>query len=91
MRSYAQIIARRLPEGTPVLVIQRIHQTDTSYAAETAGVIESWQEEPTGAWYAHGRKGKLWILRLRLRKADGELTTLTIDDQTRIYPLEAAK
>ena len=83
--------SRRLPKGTPILVVQRIHQTDSSWEAKTAGVIDSWEEEPTGAWYAHGRGGKLWISRLRLRKADGELSTLTIDDQTRIYPLEVAK
>lgn len=83
--------SRRLPKGTPVLVVQRIHQTDPSWEARTAGVIDLWEEEATGAWYAHGRNGKLWISRLRLRKADGELTTLTIDEQTRIYPLEAAK
>ncbi len=81
----------RLPKGTPVLIVQRIHQTDPSWEARTAGVIDSWEEEPTGAWYARGRNGKLWISRLRLRKTDGELTTLTIDEQTRIYPLAAAK
>ncbi len=81
----------RLATGTPVLVVQRIHQTDPSWEARTSGVIDSWEEEPTGAWSAHGRNGKLWISRLRLRKADGELTTLTIDEQTRIYPLVDAK
>ena len=49
----------RLPKGTPVLVVQRIHQTDPSWEARTAGVIDSWEEEPTGAWHAHGRNGKL--------------------------------
>ena len=81
----------RLPKGTPVLVVQRIPQTDPSWEARTAGVIELWEEEHTGAWDAHGRNGKLWISRLRLRKADGELTTLTIDEQTQIYPLATAK
>lgn len=83
--------AKRLPKGTPILVVQRIHQTDPSWEARTAGVVDSWEDEPTGSWYAHGRNGKLWISRLRLRKVDGELTTLTIDEQTRIYPLVAAK
>ena len=81
----------RLPKGTPVLVVQRIHQTDPSWEARTAGVVDWWEEEHTGAWYAHGRHGKLWLSRLQLRKVDGELTTLTIDEQTRIYPLAAAK
>ena len=81
----------RLPKGTPILVVQRIHQTDPSWEARTVGVVDTWEEEPTGAWYANGRNGKLWLSRLRVRKADGELTTLIIDEQTQIYPLEAAK
>jgi hypothetical protein len=79
---------KRLPKGTRVRIFQRIHQTDPSYKAETTGVIESWGEEPTGAWYAHGRNGKLWLERLRVRKADGEISVLVIDDQTRIHPIE---
>ena len=81
---------KRLPKGTRVRVVQRIHQTDPSYNAETTGVIESWGGEPTGAWYAHGRNGKLWLERLRVRKADGEIRVVVIDDQTRIHPIEAA-
>jgi hypothetical protein len=78
----------QLPTGTPIRVIEQVHQTDPSYGAETVGVVEAWKEEPTGAWYAHSRNGKLWLQRLTLRKADGELTTLVIDNHTKIYPLE---
>ena len=49
----------RLAKGTPVLVVQRIHQTDPSWEGRTAGVIDTGEEEPTGAWHAHGRNGKL--------------------------------
>ena len=83
--------SKRLSEGTAVRVIQGIHQSDPSYRAETVGVIEAWYEEPTGAWFAHGRNGKLWLQRLRLRKADGEASVLTIDDQTRLHPIESGE
>ena len=82
---------KELPKGTRVRVVQRIHQTDPSWQVATTGVIEAWEEEQTGAWYAHGRNGKLWLQRLRLRKSDGEVSVLTIDDQTRIHPIEVAK
>jgi hypothetical protein len=68
--------------------VQGIHQSDPTYQTQTLGVIEDWAEEPTGAWYAHGRNGKLWLQRLRLRKADGELTSLIIDAQTQSHALE---
>ena len=83
--------SRVLPKGTPVRVVQGIHQSDASYEAETVGVIEAWDEEPTGAWFAHGRNGKLWLKRLKLRKADGELSVLTIDDQTEIHVIAASE
>jgi hypothetical protein len=77
--------------GTSIQVFQKIHQADPSRQAVTSGVFEGWEEEPTGAWYASGRHGKLWLRRLKLRKADGEVSVLTLDDQTRIHPVDAAK
>ena len=81
------------PAGWPTsaLVVQRIHQIESSWEAQTTGVIKLWEEEPTGAWPARGRKGKLGRSRLRLRKGDRELSRLTIDHLTLIYPLAVAK
>ena len=81
------MLKKRLPRGTRVRVVQEIHQTDPSYRAETAGVIESWDEEPTATWYAHGRNGRLWLERLRLRKADGEISVLAMDPHTRVQSI----
>jgi len=78
---------KRLAVGTKVRVIQDIHQSGTAYGAETVGVIDAWDGEPTGAWFAHGRNGRLWLQRLRLRKPDGEVSLLTIDDRTRVQPI----
>ena len=61
-----------------------------SYEAEVVGIVESWEELPTGSWYAHGRQDKLWLKRLKLRKADGEITLLVLDDSTQIAKLEAS-
>lgn len=78
----------RVLEGTRVRVIQGIRQSNPAYRAETLGVVEACYAEPTGAWFVHGRNGKLWLQRLRLRKADGALSVLTIDGQTRVQTLE---
>jgi len=45
---------------------------------------------PTGSWFARGKDDRLWLKRLRLRKADGETTVLVVDDGTSIAKLEAA-
>jgi len=83
--------SRLLPQGAAVRVVEGIHQSDASYKAETAGVIEAWDEEPAGAWFANGRNRKLWLKRLKLRKADGELSVLTIDDQAEIHVIAASE
>lgn len=52
-----------------------------------------WERRPTESWYAHGKTPvgaegpKLWLNRLRLRKVDGELTLIVIDDATEIAKL----
>lgn len=86
------------PPGTPVCVKQTVERRSESYVAETVGVVEAWEEKPTGSWYAHGKDdsrgllaGKLWLARLMLRKADGELTLIVVDDTTEIAKLEAGE
>ncbi len=78
------------PPGTPVCVKQRVCRREGDIEVEVVGVVEGWEEAPTGSWYAHGRGARLWLKRLRLRKADGELTLLVVDDSTQIAKLEVA-
>jgi hypothetical protein len=93
------------PPGTPVCVKQTVKRRDDSYEVEVVGVVELWEDEPTGSWHAFGRSkssgsmpsatnpsgGKLWLRRLKLRKADGEMVFLVIDDSTEIAKLAAVK
>jgi len=79
------------PAGTPVVVWQRVDGRDLSFRTEVVGVVEEWSDLPTGSWYAHGHKDKLWLKRLRLRKVDGEVTLLVLDSHTEIARLEAKK
>jgi len=86
----ASTIEELFPKGTPVRVIQTTKRRVASYEAESVGVVEAWENRPTGSWYAHGKNDKLWLRRLKLRKADGEITLLVIDDATTIAKLEPA-
>ncbi len=78
----------QFPPGTPVCVRQIVEQRVQDIETEVVGVVEAWVDEPTGSWHAHGKQHKLWLKRLKLRKADGELVLLVVDDGTSIAKLE---
>jgi len=82
-------IESQFPPGTPVCVRATVRRRDHDSVAEVVGVVESWDVLSTGSWYAHGKNHKLWLPRLKLRKADGEMTLLVIDNATEIARLEA--
>ena len=58
--------------------------------AEVIGVVQAWERRPTGSWYAHGKGDRLWLQRLKIKKADGELVLLIVDDGTAIAKLQLA-
>ncbi len=78
----------QFPPGTPVCVRQVVEHRIQDIETEVIGVVEAWTDEPTGAWHAHGKQHKLWLKRLKLRKSDGELVLLVVDDGTSIAKLE---
>ena len=41
----------------------------------------------TGSWYAHGKNDKYWLLRVELVTDDGEVSWLTVDQNTRVTEL----
>ena len=70
----------KLIPGTQVRVIQQIAARDHSFSSEIRGTVVDFSQQETGSWYAHGKDDKLWLDRLTLRKPDGELITLILDD-----------
>jgi len=83
-------IEEQFPPGTPVCITHAIEIRGENIMAEVVGGVQAWEELPTGSWYAQGKNDKLWLKRLKLRKADGEITLLIIDDTTKIARLEKA-
>ncbi|MFH0983352.1 MAG: hypothetical protein V2A79_17675 [Planctomycetota bacterium] len=70
--------------GMRVRIEQTILCRDRVWIHELVGMVQAVKREPTGSWYAHGRNGRLWLDRIELRKHDGELTKVCLDDRTRI-------
>jgi hypothetical protein len=79
--------APSLTPGTRVKVTQQIAARDYTWVSETIGTVVSYQQKATGSWYAHSKNDKLWLDRLTLKKADGELTTLNLDEYSVVETL----
>src|SRR5258707_15361969 len=76
--------------GQTVKVTQQIAARDHTFTSDIRGVVVDYSQKQTGSWYAHSKDDKLWLDRLTLRKTDGELITLNLDDYSRVQ-VEAAK
>ena len=75
-------LRKRLAPGAKVKVTQQIAARDHTWTTTHAGTIVDYRQKTTGSWYAHSKNDKLWLDRLKLRKADGEILTLNLDDYT---------
>jgi hypothetical protein len=77
-------IRKKLVPGAKVKVTQQIAARHYSLPTVVVGTVVEYSQKETGSWYAHSRDDKLWLDRLLLRKADGELTTLNLDEYSHI-------
>ena len=81
------ISSRLPPPGSRVRVIQQQPQRDRSWTNSIEGVLTRYQQAKTGSWYAHAKDDQLWLDRLELRRDDGELVILNLDQYTVIEPV----
>jgi hypothetical protein len=79
-----EALRKKLTPGTQVTVTQQIAARDYTWTSETRGTIVDYSQKQTGSWYAHSKDDKLWLDRLKIRKPDGEFTTLNLDEFTHI-------
>jgi hypothetical protein len=82
--------AQMLKPGAVVKITQQIAGRDYTLTSEVNGTVLSFEQQRTGSWYAHSKDEKLWLDRLTLRKDDGELTQLILDEFSHIEILSAA-
>src|SRR5687767_8609496 len=75
---------KQIVPGARVKVTQQIAARDYAWASEVRGQVVSFEQKPTGSWFAHAKNDKLWLDRLVLRKPDGEITTLNLDDYSHV-------
>jgi hypothetical protein len=84
-------IQKRLLPGVKVAVTQQIahRMRERAYADRVSGTVVSFEQKPTGSWFAHSKGEKLWLDRLKIRQENGELTTLVLDEYSAVEVVDA--
>ncbi len=83
-------IANSLRPGAVVRVTQQIAARDHTWTTDVRGTVVEFSQKQTGSWYAHSKNDRLWLDRLTLRKADGELVTLVLDEYSQVEVTDAS-
>ena len=79
-----------LHPGAMVRVTQQAPRTLGACSSTVEGEVVSHARQKTGSWYAHSKDDRLWLDRLTIRKADGEVYVCNVEPMTRIEVLEKA-
>jgi len=75
---------KNLRPGVRVKVTQQIAARHYALTSDVTGTVVEYEQKQTGSWFAHSKNERLWLDRLMIRKADGELTTLNLDDYSHV-------
>jgi hypothetical protein len=79
-----------LKPGVKIRVTQRIDVRTGFWTCDVEGEILSCGPERSESWFARNHTGVVWLNRIRLRKPDGEITTINIDQNTQVTVLPPA-
>ena len=77
-------IRKQLKPGARVKVTQQIPARDYAWSTAVVGTVVEYQQKQTGSWFAHSKGDHLWLDRLVIRKDDGEITSLNLDEYSRV-------
>jgi hypothetical protein len=77
-------VRSQLKPGAKVRVTQQIAARDYSWSTPVSGTVVGFEQKPTGSWFAHSKNDRLWLDRLVIRKDDGEISTLNLDEFSRV-------
>jgi hypothetical protein len=65
--------------GQRVRVTQTIPRQTGPLTSTVEGTVLRFGQQKTGSWYAHSKDHKLWLDRLELKKDDGEIVVVNLD------------
>lgn len=70
--------------GARIRVTQQVPRQSGAMQTSVEGVVLRVGQQKTGSWFAHSKDKKLWIDRVELRKDDGELVYLNLDQYSHV-------
>lgn len=70
--------------GQRIRVRMAVERNEGDWVHAVEGVVEKVTLQKTGSWYAHSKDNRFWLRRVFLRKDDGELSLLTLDQHSDI-------
>lgn len=77
-----------LTPGARIRVTQQVPRLTGAMVSDPIdGVVVRAGQQKTGSWFAHSVDDKLWLDRVELRKDDGELIVMNLDQYTRVEAL----
>ncbi len=74
--------------GHRVRITQQIPRRTGVLTTTFEGEVVSFGQSKTGSWFAHSKDKKLWLDRVELRKADGEIVVVNLDQYSRVERLD---
>jgi len=84
------MVSEQFQVGQRVRVTQQVPRLDRvtggggTMVTSVEGVIVNFGQQKTGSWFAHSKDHKLWLDRLQLRKDDGEIVFLNLDQNSSV-------
>ncbi len=75
----------QLEPGQPIRIVQTINRREGAWQKEVSGTLLEVLDAPTGSWYAHGEQDRYWLRRLRIKKACGEVTLVSLAPDAKVY------
>ncbi|MEL6330635.1 MAG: hypothetical protein AAFR38_13340 [Planctomycetota bacterium] len=76
--------------GSRVRITQSVPRLSGTMTTQVEGEVVSFGQSKTGSWFAHSKDKKLWLDRVELRKADGELVVCNLDQYSVVEALDTA-
>jgi hypothetical protein len=72
----------RYAPGSVVRITQQIPRRIDTVTISITGTVVRQERQPSGSWYARNKDNRVWLDRLVVRKDDGEITILNLDEYT---------
>jgi hypothetical protein len=79
-----------LQPGQRIRITQQVPRLSGAMTTTVEGAVVSVGQGKTGSWFAHSKDHKLWLDRVELRKDDGELVVVNLDQYSRVEVLGSA-